>query len=84
MMGDVIIGSPDVGKYHKKWETNDGTNIYIDVYGVLELFEVECSATQHAIKKLLAAGQRGQKGTLQDLTEAAASVKAAVYMESQR
>lgn len=56
----------------------------IDVYSVLEAFAVKCPATQHAIKKLLCAGIRGQKTTAQDLEEARESITRAIQMEMQR
>lgn len=42
----------------------------IDVYRVLELFEVGDPAIQHAVKKLLCAGGRGAKTMPQDVQEA--------------
>ena len=42
----------------------------IDVYRVLELFEVVDPAIQHAVKKLLCAGGRGAKTMPQDVQEA--------------
>ena len=42
----------------------------IDVYRVLELFEVDNPCLQHAIKKLLVAGGRGAKDISQDVQEA--------------
>lgn len=42
----------------------------LDVYRVLELFEVDSPCLQHAIKKLLCAGQRGAKDTEKDIQEA--------------
>ncbi|SFI83922.1 hypothetical protein [Albimonas pacifica] len=57
----------------------DGTEH--DVYEVLIAFGVTCPACQHAIKKLLAAGQRGSKGKAQDLKEAEASVARARQIE---
>ena len=50
------------------------TDTMVDVYDVLMAFGVTCPARQHAIKKLLAAGMRGQKETAQDLEEARQSV----------
>ena len=43
---------------------------HIDVYRVLELFEVIDPAIQHAVKKLLCAGGRGAKSQPQDVQEA--------------
>jgi len=42
----------------------------IDIYRVLQLFEVTDPCLQHAIKKLLVAGKRGSKDTYKDVTEA--------------
>lgn len=49
----------DIAKYRK-----------LDVYRVLRLFGVTDPSIQHAIKKLLVAGQRGVKTTKQDVAEA--------------
>lgn len=42
----------------------------IDVYRVIDLFGVTDGAAQHALKKLLCAGQRGSKTFEQDIREA--------------
>lgn len=47
-----------------------GSSVEIDVYAVLEAFQVTCPARQHAIKKLLCAGIRGKGSQMQDLDEA--------------
>lgn len=49
-----------------------------DVYDVLRAFAVTDPAVAHAIKKLLAPGQRHAKGYLQDLEEAAWSLSNAI------
>jgi hypothetical protein len=54
------------------------------VYSVLEAFDVRCPARQHAIKKLLCAGQRGKGDVVQDLIEARDGVSRAVDMERAR
>lgn len=46
----------------------------IDVYRVLELFEVNNPAIAHAVKKLLCAGDRGVKSTHKDIQEAIESL----------
>ena len=43
---------------------------HIDVYRVLELFAVKDPCLQHAIKKLLVAGNRGVKNMDKDIQEA--------------
>jgi hypothetical protein len=54
------------GHYFKKVTHLDA----VDVYRVLELFEVTNPCLQHAIKKLLCAGSRGAKDIEQDVQEA--------------
>jgi hypothetical protein len=49
----------------------------IDVYDVLKAFNVTCPATQHAIKKMLMAGERGHKDKQTDLDEAIQSIQRA-------
>jgi hypothetical protein len=53
----------------------------IDVYDVLVAFEVNNPATAHAVKKLLASGQRGYKDVIQDLKEAVQSIERAIEIE---
>jgi hypothetical protein len=49
---------------------------FVDVYRVLDMFQVEDPALQHAIKKLLVAGGRGAgKNIGQDVQEAIDSLK---------
>lgn len=43
---------------------------YIDVYRVLEMFDVTDPCLQHSIKKLLCSGRRGVKDTAKDIQEA--------------
>jgi len=53
----------------------------IDVYRVLQLFDVKNPCIQHAIKKLLVAGNRGGgKNQQQDLKEAIDSINRAIDM----
>lgn len=53
---------------------------YIDVYRVLELFGVTDQAIGHAIKKLLVAGNRGQKNFEKDISEAIATLNRKLEM----
>lgn len=62
--------------YHKP--TNGAETV--DVYWVLNAWQVDCHATGHAIKKLLNAGQRGVKPAKQDLEEAIDSIKRAIEL----
>lgn len=59
---------------HLKW---------IDVYRVLVLFGVTNPCLQHAIKKLLCAGQRGVKDQKQDVQEAIASLVRYLEMQTE-
>ena len=38
----------------------------IDVYRIIELFEITCPVAQHVLKKSMAAGKRGHKGLRKD------------------
>jgi hypothetical protein len=56
--------------------------ITIDVYDVLNAFNVQNPAIQHAIKKLLKGGERGVKSKVQDYTEAIESINRAIDLEN--
>ena len=59
---------------HLKW---------IDIYRVLLLFGVTNPCLQHAIKKLLCAGNRGVKDELKDVQEAIASLVRYLEMQTE-
>ena len=48
---------------------------HIDVYRICRLFDVVDPCIQHAIKKLLAAGRRGNKDAAKDVSEAIVSLR---------
>lgn len=52
----------------------------LDVYRVLSLFGVVNPCVQHAVKKLLCAGERGAKNYERDLREAVDSINRALQM----
>lgn len=56
---------------------------HIDVYRVLDMFEVTHPALQHAVKKLLVAGGRGHKDILKDVIEAMHSCARFIEMEKE-
>ena len=58
--------------------------LQIDVYCVLDAFNVTCQATGHAIKKLLCAGERGKGDRLADLIGAEAALSRAIELEKGR
>jgi len=68
-------------KYTRNLLALDGRMVPVDVYAVLAAFPTGSSSVDHAIKKLLAPGRRGQKDRLQDLKEARASLDRAIQME---
>jgi hypothetical protein len=53
---------------------------HIDVYKVLELFDVKSHSIGHAVKKLLCAGHRGAKDERQDVLEAIAALQRYIDM----
>lgn len=57
-----------------------GDPVTVDVYDVLAAFGVTCPARAHALKKILAAGQRGSKSELQDIQEAVQSLQRAIEL----
>lgn len=76
-------------KYHRAvlgWEEGTGkpVDVLVDVYAVLDAFQVEDPAVSHAVKKLLAAGVRGPKDFEQDLREAYESIGRAIQMHRRR
>lgn len=69
-----------VNKYNK--EIKKG--VLVDVYDVLNAFDVVNPATAHAIKKLLMPGKRGAKDAIQDLKEARNSINRAIELELEK
>lgn len=56
---------------------------HIDVYRVIQLFQVTDPCLQHAIKKLLVAGNRGHKDPIKDVQEAIATLERFLEMRSE-
>lgn len=52
----------------------------IDVYRVIDLWEITNPALQHALKKVMAAGKRGAKNSRTDIKEAIDSLNRALEM----
>ena len=57
--------------------------VYVDVYDVLGAFKTNSTAIDHAVKKLLAPGQRGVKDRITDLNEAIESIQREIDRVSQ-
>lgn len=75
---EVSKNEDKINKYKKQCK-----GVEIDVYDVLKAFNVVNPAIQHAIKKLLAGGQRGYKDVKQDYNEAIQSIKRGIELDVQ-
>lgn len=64
--------------------TPDSREIQVDIYAVIEAYNVTCPARQHALKKLLCAGLREKGDQLADLIGAQECVTRAIEMQRQR
>jgi hypothetical protein len=62
----------------------DGKHLEVDVYDVLEAFNVTCPALQHLIKKALCVGIRGHKDESQDLQDIIDSANRAIALAADR
>ena len=58
-------------------------DVDVDVYDVIRAYGVVSGPLQHALKKVLAPGQRGHKDTLQDLRDIIASVEREIEMQKE-
>lgn len=67
--GVIMESKPKLSQYQRNIK-----GVVLDVYDFLIAYGVTCPARQHAIKKLLMAGQRGAKDEHQDLGEARDSI----------
>lgn len=76
------IGYTEIPSPLKKYSTML-KGVSVDVYDVLKAFDVQCPATQHAIKKLLKTGKRGHKDAQQDLSEAIESINRAKQLRNE-
>ena len=65
-------------RYHRRIK-----GAVVDLYDVAAAYGVTCNARFHAMKKIAMAGQRGVKGVVQDLEEAAASIARAIELAKQ-
>jgi len=62
----------------------DGKHLEVDVYDVLEAFNVTCPALQHLVKKALCVGIRGHKDESQDLKDILDSAERAIGLAADR
>lgn len=61
-----------------------GTPVVVDVYRVIDAFDVVNGQLSHLVKKALACGQRGHKDAVEDYEDIALSAKNAVIMVKQK
>lgn len=79
-LGLKVTGKADKHSHYRK----DVSHLNVlDVYRVLDLYQVTHPAIQHAIKKLLAAGGRGAKNDEQDVREAIDSLNRWLEMRAE-
>lgn len=75
--------SADVAMKHSHYYKSVSHLDYVDVYRVLNLFEISDPCLQHAIKKLLVAGRRGAKDFERDIKEAQDSLTRCLEMRNE-
>lgn len=56
---------------------------YIDIYRVIDLFNINNPCIQHTVKKLMCAGSRGSKNYIKDVTEARDSLNRLLKMHEE-
>ncbi|UGV22602.1 hypothetical protein PHLEASOLO_74 [Escherichia phage vB_ EcoD_Phleasolo] len=71
-------------KYNREIIGLDGTLTTVDVYRVLDAFQVTDPAIQHAIKKMLCTGLRGHKDYLTDIDDSIESLRKAKELYGQK
>lgn len=67
-----------------KYDREIKPGVWVDVYDVIEAYKVKCPAIQHALKKLLATGNRGHKDYMTDLNESIDSIERGIQLEEAR
>lgn len=83
------IKAPRPNKYMRKiksFESHDingspiEIDVWVDVYDVIKAFNVTSGPMQHALKKVLCAGERGHKDLLEDLNDIIVCVEREIEM----
>lgn len=69
-----------MSKYNREISNNTSERITVDVYDVLDAFNVTCPALSHLIKKALCVGIRGHKNEEQDLIDISHSAERAIEL----
>lgn len=70
-------------KKHSHYKKDVSKLEFVDIYRVLQLFDVSHPAVQHAAKKVLCAGGRGSKDWAKDIQEAIDSLQRALDMHKE-
>lgn len=71
-------------KYDRTIIGKCGNKAVVDVYRVLDAFEVHNPMLSHLAKKALCAGLRGHKGYMEDLLDIQKAINEAIKLEEQR
>lgn len=73
-------------KYIREIHSCDPTmpSTLVDVYAIIECFDIRCPARQHALKKLLCAGIRGKGDEVADLVGVLAATNRAIELQKRR
>lgn len=77
-----IVSYKVVEKTGNKYQREIRPGVHVDVYDVLQAWEVKNPALQHLIKKALQPGERGHKDLEQDLDDIIASAIRAKELET--
>lgn len=74
------------GKYLRTIYPADGKGgpIKVDIYCVIEAYGIRCPALQHALKKIVACGQRGKGSKIDDIHGVFDAMWRALELEKQR
>lgn len=82
----LASSQPDVGPFYAndKYKREIKPGVFVDVYDVIDCYEVTSGALQHALKKILAAGKRGHKDYEQDLIDILSSVERALFQHQEK
>lgn len=67
-----------------KYKREIKPGVFVDVYDVIDCYEVTNGALQHALKKILATGKRGHKTFEQDLIDILSSVERALFQHQEK
>lgn len=78
-MYPVPSTEPAPSKYHRALN-----GYWMDIYDILDVYEIFNPADQHAIKKMIMPGDRGVKSAIQDRHEAILSLHRAIQLDSKK